>query len=508
MKLELAVLGINHPVEQLLQQLGIAYYSLELPEQIDIDRCPILFCLGDQSNRKTEILDFIANKGAVLFDSIAYKSCYSTPLIHKKVKNLFPNSKQFTHVGICDLYTEITYPKLEKTSWLDEGLKITEHANSIILPFDLETIFSINKTIRKKFIADRDELPSERVSMTNKSAIRKIILCALELLYDKNKLPLIQKWYYPEKSKSHFIFRVDTDFCNQKQADDLYKLCKNYQISATWFVDTKDNERLRNFYSTMENQEVELHCWHHLVFTSYQHNIENINKGKSQLEINGITARGFAAPLGEWNHNLNQALIDTGFCYSSEFSYNYDDFPLFSDPENKILQIPIHPISSGRLRRSHFSIDEMKKYFLTRIDEKIANSELIVFYHHPSHPHLELFEYIFKEIRKREIPTSTLGEFYDWWILRNSVSFSAEYDNSQIKIDSSEDIYYRIFFQNEELIVDSKNEINIDNCDFSEINRSSLDEKRSRRRHWRDYLYNYETARGKRATRKSIKDIK
>ena len=56
---------------------------------------------------------------------------------------------------------------------------------------------------------------------------------------------------------------------------------------------------------------------------------------------------------------------DMDFEYSSEFTLDYDDLPFFpylKDGFSKVLQIPIHPISLGRLRRSHFSKNEMLKY--------------------------------------------------------------------------------------------------------------------------------------------------
>ena len=53
--------------------------------------------------------------------------------------------------------------------------------------------------------------------------------------------------------------------------------------------------------------------------------------------------------------------------YSSEFGFDYDNFPFFPYINNKassVLQIPIHPIGISRLNRSHYSEFEMLKYYL------------------------------------------------------------------------------------------------------------------------------------------------
>ena len=50
-------------------------------------------------------------------------------------------------------------------------------------------------------------------------------------------------------------------------------------------------------------------------------------KRKQLLRNSGFRMQGFAAPFGTWNDELGRAIVDCGFEYSSEFSYDYDNLP-------------------------------------------------------------------------------------------------------------------------------------------------------------------------------------
>ena len=58
-------------------------------------------------------------------------------------------------------------------------------------------------------------------------------------------------------------------------------------------------------------------------------NKNNIINGLKKLnDLNIKNLYGFSAPFGEWNESLYRAMEDK-FKYSSEFCYDYDNFPSF-----------------------------------------------------------------------------------------------------------------------------------------------------------------------------------
>lgn len=503
MILRIGLLGETVASEQILRQIGCHYLVIQKSNDIDFEKINVLICSGKAAEYNKSIEYFISLGGAVIFDSSAYSSFSQTPFNTVRVKHLFPETELFEFVEVLDVYSKLAIFKDRNLKELDSGLKIKSKDRIIILPFSIKEVWNNNQIIRKKFQANCDELPSERVNKSSKAAIRKLILVSLEILHDQQELPLIQKWYFPNREKTHFIFRIDTDFCTSEQANQLFSLCKKYQISGSWFIDTEDFYKLQNVYANFEGQEIGLHCWHHLVFEEEAENYENLKKGCKQLDLAKIKYSGFVAPLGEWNENLQSAIKRCGFLYSSEFGYNYDDFPNFPLLNEDILQIPIHPISTGRLRRSHFTIEGMIEYYNYILNKKNANSELTIFYHHPSHPHLQIFESIFEKIKNDNIPTSNMKDFAKWWLKRDKTVFTAKIENKEITIDSKDDIYFRIYQNKTEAIIKPKQ---ISKAEFFSIKRIGMKMKNVRKFDWRILLYNYETMRGKRSYRKKIRE--
>jgi len=216
-----------------------------------------------------------------------------------------------------------------------------------------------------------------------------------------------------------FIFRIDTDFASIKEIGVFYELCNNYNISATWFVDIHSEEILE-YYQAFRNQEIGLHCDRHFVYKNKTDNLRNIRNGLNQLKAHKIYPAGFAAPFGEWNTQLEESLFELDFIYSSEFSFAYDSLPIIRKNDNQnLLQIPIHPISPGRLRRSHFNTAEMIDYYIKQIESCRRLNLPAIIYHHPSHGLSNLIEAIFKNIKQESINNLTMLSYASWWLKRH-----------------------------------------------------------------------------------------
>ncbi|MDO9578586.1 MAG: polysaccharide deacetylase family protein, partial [Candidatus Cloacimonadales bacterium] len=325
-------------------------------------------------------------------------------------------------------------------------------------------------------------------------------------LHEKRKIPLVQNWRFPNDWKNLFMFRVDTDYCTSEQAKTLYELCKKHKIRGTWFVDTVFQDTLQQVYAQMPDQEVALHCRRHLVFPDYETNKENIENGLSDLHEAGISVAGFAAPFGDWNENLARVMTEKGFQYSSEFTLDYDDlpfYPIVNDKATSVLQIPIHPMSIGRMHRSHFSQEEMWQYYKTHIDECLLNGNPIFLYHHPSHGNLEIFDKIFRYVNIKQINSLTYREYADWWGKRNKLNPEIKYSDDELNFEGdefSDEIFVKISGGDNYALNRMQKKMILSNLHWQKTEKLTpkTDLERTRKWHWRDTLYNYESKKGKR----------
>jgi len=507
--LKIGLFPNNPGWEIILNQEGISYEIISENSDLTPENFAVIILSNTISEKqKTEILSYLKNKGSILFGAKCYADFFKIKTNTQKTDFLIPDETSiFSNSGLVDIYSKIYTLNSDDLELIDSGLKIQQRkvgkGNVLVLPFDVNNLMLDTNSIRRKFYFRRKELPSEIVAKIAKSPIRRIVKTSLEYLFHLRNLPFVQIWYYPDGYKKVFLFRIDTDFCSKEGAKEIYKISEKNQIRATWFVDTNSQEL--DTYLKMNNQEIALHCARHRVFDDYQQNYDNIIAGKKELEKERFSPTGFASPFGEWNPQLGKAIEDLNFEYSSEFALNYDDFPFYPFYEGKktdVLQIPIHPISLGRLRRSHFSDDEMLKYYLNLINEKLQRNEPIIFYHHPHQKRFEIFNEIFKEINKHKIWKPNFSEFSNWWKKRNKVQpdFTLKDDKliSNLKIHDDK-IYLKIFRRDVFSITKIKKEIELNKLNWEQKERMKLpkDIWRIRKKHWRDLLYDYESKRGK-----------
>jgi hypothetical protein len=320
----------------------------------------------------------------------------------------------------------------------------------IAFPFDVENLIMDVRSKKKSFYADRKRLPYEAVSTVSKCGLRRLVFNSLEYLFHSKDLPFVHLWYFPRDSKSIFSFRIDTDKGTREQIQSLYQLSLKNKIPFTWFVDAMSQKGWIDDFAKMTDQEIGVHCYEHKVFESYAENFSNIRKALDVIKVGGINPEGFASPFGKWNSGLAQAIRDHNFKYSSEFAYDYDDLPsntlLFNNPTS-VLQISIHPICVGSLRRQGFSEDEMIRYFRNQVDKKLFLNEPIIFYHHPTNNHLEVIENILNYVKDKNVPAMRMTDYADWWKKRNEIKMNMSLNENRIEVrgeNPTDDIYLRI----------------------------------------------------------------
>ncbi len=497
----------------LLKQEGVSYEIISCFDVVKYSDFSTLIVSGFNClKQRDNILDYVESGGAVLVDAEMSSELLNVNMKKFRIKYLIPEkNSSYSAVGLVDVYQNGLILKDGDITSLDSGLKIKikriEKGIVLILPFNVNKAILDISTSRRKFYFRRKELPSERIAKISKGEIRRIVRISLEYLHHIQELPFVQLWYYPKGNKNIFAFRVDTDFCNQNDTKALYKVCKKNEIPGSWFIEAKTSMQWLADFKKMQNQEIGLHCYRHCVFKDYNNNRKNLEKGQKILEKYEVKPIGFVSPYGEWNYNLGNAIEDADFKYSSEFSLDYDNMPFYpylGDRFSKVLQIPIHPISIGRLRRAHFTDEEMWQYYKNVIVQKIKLCEPIIFYHHPSHKKFDIFDKIFQFINEHSIKKIDFAGLYNWWEKRNKVKFNAILENGKIIIESnnfSTDFWLRISsakFGNS--ITQISPEIDLRNLEWhkkDEIISLPKDINRIRRFSWRDFLYDLESIREK-----------
>ena len=401
------------------------------------------------------------------------------------------SGKLFNNYLICDLYNRSKIAEnanhLENQNKENCVLEFSVGKGKVIVfPEGSVSLIHNNSTIRKNFYSEfSKEYTSERVAKVSKGVIRIHIQKALEYLFQKRNLPFVHLWFFPGDAKNIFCFRVDTDMGSREEIISLNNLLQDFNIPSTWFVETKSSESWIKLFSELDNQEIAFHCYKHKTFLSYKKIEGDVQTGLKILESVGIKPKGYAAPYGKWNETIAKVIDNFGFLYSSEFDFAYDALPLYpfyKSTFSKALQIPIHPVSVGRLHWGGHSEENMVKYFLNIIEQKLFLNEPVILYTHPFEKRLKVFEKVFKQIKEfdpgksanQEISILTFSKYAEWWKKRLSINWNAEVKDGKVFISASnmdESIKCRVNYPSGEktllsLNQDEENKIEEDNFEF------------------------------------------
>jgi hypothetical protein len=423
MKLNVGIVGKSSQWEFLLAQEGVPYSNVTgslLPE----DYSAVVASDDVHDHDLAMMREYLSRGGAVLCSAKVYAEIRQTTYNHEFIRYIFSDpSSPFSDVGLIDIQSRcriawnVNQLRTERNAFcVHKG--VFNNGHIIALPFDPAVLSLDNRITTKSFYSPEHRLPFERVSTVAKGGIHRLVARSLELLHHHRGIPYAHVWYYPNDSKTLFAFRIDTDEGRPAEIDALYKLVLTHEIPTTWFVDVKSQHLFLSMFSSMEHQEIGAHCFEHKTYDDIQQNEANIRQALSVLQKVEIKPEGFAAPFGAWNPGLAQAIKNCGFVYSSEFAYDYDSlpsFPILQSEQSSVLQIPIHPIGVGNLRRQGYSEDQMKRYFDFVTSMKMSSREPLIFYHHPKDGHHDVLNHIFETVKQPGVSLMFMGEYANWW---------------------------------------------------------------------------------------------
>ncbi|MBI1804156.1 MAG: polysaccharide deacetylase family protein [Ignavibacteriae bacterium] len=441
MQLRVGIMGGSAGWSLLLQQEGISFSIVQDGERLQNFSAIIA---GDDptKNELNELRHYLDTGGGVLCSARIFAEMSSIRIHERYIRSLVPEPESnFSTIGFVDVFSACAIPAGANAVLADGEFALRESPFGggyvVVLPFDAGRLIVDDRQSPKSFYAKTKRLPFERVSLVSKGGVRKLISRALEILHHRRGMPFIHLWYYPEDARSVFSFRIDTDFGNDDAIEELYDLSRTSGIPFTWFLDVESQEPLLPFYEKMEGQEIGVHCYEHRQYDSAEKTISDIERALKALKRSHIEARGFAAPYGQWNGAIHEAIAHYGFEYSSEFSYDYDNLPsMFSigSAFYTALQVPIHPVSIGTLRRQGFGVDHMGEYFKDIVEQKHSQRDPIILYHHPKDKHVAVLERVFSIVRQLKIPAMRMVDYALWWKERNAISLRIEMEETTCSV--------------------------------------------------------------------------
>ncbi|MHB1051234.1 MAG: polysaccharide deacetylase family protein [Bacteroidota bacterium] len=440
--IKIAITAYEPAWELILGQIGVDWSLLPDFTALSPSAYSLIIVNSAVTQSQADTLrQYAHNGGAVLFTPSETDHVQRHSADYKFLRFLPPQKKkEYSFSTVFDLYRKtFIFP--------DNSLTLSEKFGTGILSYlgvDVTGIINDLRITRKAFIADAARLPNERVARSSKNALRQLIHSHIEYLHHKRNMPFVHTWYFPNGESSIFTFRIDSDKGSQEEIEQIFRLCEEYHIPATWFLDVRSHESWLSYFRKFSRQEIGIHCYHHSVHKSIVLNKENFEKAKTLLERHEIHPEGIAAPTGEWNHYIGTAIRELGLTYSTEFGYDYDNFPSF--PPNgstlsPVLQLPIHPICIGSLLRARFSPDAMTSYFKEVIDAKIALSEPICLYHHPTHDHVEVFKEVFEYIHFRKVSAMSFADYARWWKRRSEHRLTCTIDGTTMNLGGIDDAH-------------------------------------------------------------------
>ncbi|MBN2536695.1 hypothetical protein JXB37_00290, partial [candidate division WOR-3 bacterium] len=272
--------------------------------------------------------------------------------------------------------------------------------------------------------------------------VRRLVANCWRRLLNEQGLPYAHLSYGPAGTPGWFGFRVDSDFGNTANILKTVDLARETGIRMSWFLNARaiEPDLSELLEAGLRDQDVQLHCFDHRVYSNLEENRANIERGVGVLTRNGVAPVGAASPWGDWNESWQQALERAGLEYSSDFAAGYDDLPfrpLVGGHPSATLQVPCHPVSPGRLRACRARPEDITTYFADRVELCCCRHEPALFYGHPD-PVAELSDVMAEVLRsaaRRCGGTLTWTDYARWWRERELVEARARYGDDSLEID-------------------------------------------------------------------------
>ncbi len=419
----IGIVGSAPGWSMLLAREGVPHRSAASADELE--ECSAVVAGDDASPSSVEDLRaYLRRGGGLLCSSGLYARISGVEAKPHLFRYLLPEAgAPLASAGFVDLFARGSITANANTLRNEAGVNSAYAGEGgggyvVVLPVDPSRLIVDARQAVKSFYAQRRRLPYERVPAVSKEGVQQLVARGLELLHHMRGVIYAHLWYYPRDSRSVVIVRVDTDRGDERSVGDLHALSVKMHMPFTWFLDVRSQEPLFRLYASMKEQEIGLHCYEHRRYADHASAKQDLQRGRSLLENAGFFVEGCALPYGQWSDGLGDVLAGMGFLYSSEFSCDADNlpgYPLVAGRQSPVLQVPVHPVSIGSLRRQGFGEEEMIDYFEAVIAWKVNRRLPLAFYHHPGNGHGRVVEHLLSAARERVIQSFTMSAFARWW---------------------------------------------------------------------------------------------
>ncbi len=440
--LKVGILQPDSAWTPLLSQIGLDVETANLEVANPVQRYSVLVVNGKPDRNTLQALHSYHEQGGAILDTGPYLHYREgNEFVDTYISQILPDPhERFHYVGRIDLHQKVRL--YQQGQYLNDTVYLsqTDEERIAYLGWNLEQAFSDTGYIRKSFYSGDGHTPNEIVSKVTRSPIRRTVTEILKYLHHARGLPFLYLWPFPEGKQRFFSFRIDSDYGNRESVSALHDMVVQHQLSTTWFLHVEAHrDWLDYFHSFEDNQEIAVHGYQHQTYSGYDRNYRNIQQAVQVLEEKLFNCRGFCAPYGLWNRKLQQVIEDLQFDYSSEFCYDYDNYPSFPYKEGNlspVVQVPIHPIGIGRLQHSGATNPQILSYFKQVIEHQASRLEPIILYHHPQQAGNKIFSKLFNQMDRRETCNWTMGAYARWWKERHNLRFEATLRNGRIHVSS------------------------------------------------------------------------
>ncbi len=430
--------------EQLLQMEGLPFGLVNFDRAFDRADWSVVAVTALPSAREAERLrEYLEDGGAILGPASFLGEVTGMPFRRERVRYLLgEEGAAGEEMQLCDLDTEACIPLEAHALRTDAGsfalFAGSWHGGQVAaLPFDPAAALMDPRAALRRFYDRRERLPGERVSRVGKAEVFRLVHTLLELLHHRRGMPYAHLWYFPGTAESVFAFRVDTDGGTPGQIRRLRDIAREHDLRMSWYLDVQSHESWLAEFAGMADQELGIHCYEHRTTGIEETDLRNIRKAVDLLAPHTGRPEGFAGPFGVWNEGLASAVDAAGFATASEFSYAYDGLPFFPEAGGRrfrALQVPIHPVCAGTLRKAGYDESAMLGYFSRVMDRKLALGEPLFFYHHPQDTRWDMISALIGSARSTGVPFMSLGEYARWWRSRLRVRCTLQVESGGVRV--------------------------------------------------------------------------
>lgn len=373
----------------------------------------------------------------------------SNQTVRVRVRYIRPDdSALFTGTGIIDTDCVLELPRSANHGLTNAGARAVYSgsigsAPIVVLCFEPSGLLGDTRSANRRFSVPGGRAAFERVSAVAKAELKRLLANCLRVVLARLGLPYVRLSPFPAGTRALFGMRIDTDVAGLDSILTTAEIADALGVKLSFFVHTAasmlNSATLQRL--TQSGHEVSLHCYRHGLPRRGEAIRGDLNAGVAHLSRLGVRPPGYAAPFGEWTAELQTAVAEAGFDYSSEFACSYDGLPFHPviGSLQQPLQLPVHPVCSGTLRRARADESTLIGYYRRLIEHRLARREPCLLYDHP--PEGAGQESVFR--RLLELARATGGRFWTfveyarWWRSREVYCTRFEVTSDSVLIDNS-----------------------------------------------------------------------